>query len=110
MMGTSHSHTRAIEFTPPKITAATATTITTPTATAGMAGTDEVTMPEMAAACTAEPVPMVAMTAKAAKDTAPSVAHHGTLPSGRAKARFHTNMAPPSMAPVLSRMRYFTAA
>ena len=42
MMGTSHSHTRAIEFTPPKITAATATTITTPTATAGMAGTDEV--------------------------------------------------------------------
>ena len=53
---------------------------------------------------------MVAMTAKAAKDTAPSVAHHGTLPSGRAKARFHTNMAPPSMAPDLSRTRYFTAA
>lgn len=53
---------------------------------------------------------MVAIMAKAAKDTAPSVAHHGTLPSGRAKARFHTNMAPPSMAPDLSRTRYFTAA
>ena len=99
-----------MEFTPPKMTAATATTITTPTTTAGMAGTDEVTMPEMAAACTAEPVPMVAMTAKAANNTAPTVAHQGTLPSARAKARFHTNMAPPIMAPDLSRTRYFTAA
>ena len=53
---------------------------------------------------------MVAMMAKAAKATAPSVAHQGTLPSLRAKARFHTNMAPPSMDPLLSRTRYFTAA
>ena len=67
-------------------------------------------MPEMAADCTAEPVPMVAMMAKAAKATAPSVAHQGTLPSLRAKARFHTNMAPPSIDPLLSRTRYFTAA
>ncbi len=110
MTGTSHSHTRAMEFTPPKMTAATATTTTRPTATAGMAGMDEVTMPEMAAACTAEPVPMVAMIAKAAKATAPSVAHQGTVPSGRAKARFHTNMAPPIIWPRRSRTRYFTAA
>jgi hypothetical protein len=53
---------------------------------------------------------MVAMIAKAAKATAPSVAHQGTVPSGRAKARFHTNMAPPIIWLRRSRTRYFTAA
>ncbi len=78
MMGTSHSHTRAMEFTPPNTTAETATTTAMATAQLGMTGTEEVMMPDMADACTAEPVPMVATTAKPANATAPSFAHQGT--------------------------------
>ena len=104
MMGTSFSQTLEMERTPPKMTAATSTTITRPTAQAGT-GSDEVMMPVMAEACTAEPVPMVATTAKAAKATAPSLAHQGTVPSARLKARSHTYMAPPSMLPLWSRTR-----
>ena len=100
MMGTSHSHTREMERTPPNTTAETAITMTMATTQLGMAGIDEVMMPDMAEACTAEPVPMVATTAKPANATAPSFAHQGTVPSLRLNARSHTYMTPPSICPL----------
>ena len=94
-----------MERTPPNTTTDTAITMTIATAQFGTAGIDEVMMPDMADACTAEPVPMVAMMAKPANATAPSFAHHGVVPSARLNARSHTYMAPPSIWPLRSRTR-----
>ena len=100
------------------MTTDTSTTMITPTIHAGTS-TFEVMMPDMADACTAEPVPMAAMAANAANATAPSFAHQGVCPPGlgsrlpsalRLNARSQMYMAPPSMAPLWSRTRYFTAA
>ena len=118
MKGTSFSQTLDMDSTPPKMTTETRITITTPTAHAGTA-TFEVMMPAIADACTADPVPMAAMAANAANATAPSFAHQGVRPPGpgsssplslRRNARSQMYMAPPSMAPLWSFTRYFTAA
>ena len=77
MNGTSFSATLEMDFTPPKITSATAMAITSAIAQSGTPGKLDSMMPVMAADCTAEPVPMVAITAKAANATAPSLAHQG---------------------------------
>ena len=117
MNGTSFSHTLEMDSTPPKMTTLTSTTMTMPTPHAGT-GTFEVMMPAIADACTADPVPMAAMAANAANATAPAFAHAGTRPPApasrppsplRRNARSHTYIAPPSMAPLWSRTRYFTA-
>ena len=53
---------------------------------------------------------MVAITAKAANATAPSLAHQGTLPLERLNARSHAYIAPPSISPLWSFTRYLTDA
>ena len=105
MTGTSFSHTCEMDCTPPKMTMPTSTTMAMPTAQSGMPGIEDVIMPVMDVACTAEPVPMVATTANAANAMPPSFAHQGRVPSLRVKARSHTYMAPPSMLPAWSRTR-----
>ena len=110
MKGTSFSHTVETVFTPPKMTSDTRTAITRAISHSGMPGKLDSMMPVMAADCTAEPVPMVATIANKANDTAPSLAHHGMDPSLRLNARSHAYMAPPSISPLWSLTRYFTAA
>ncbi len=60
--------------------------------------------------CTAAPMPSAATPASNANAPAPNIAHHGTEPSSRVKARRHAYIAPPSMRPSLSFTRYLTAA
>ena len=110
MNGTSFSATLEMDFTPPKITSATAMAITSAIAQSGTPGKLDSMMPVIAADCTAEPVPMVAITAKAANATAPILAHQGTLPSERLNARSHAYIAPPSISPLWSFTRYLTDA
>ena len=99
MMGTSFSQTVAMLLTPPKMTSATSAQMIIARTHLGMKGKFPQMIPVIAEACTAEPVPKVATTAKAAKSTAPSFAQPGVLPSGRLNARSHAYMAPPSISP-----------
>ena len=66
-------------------------------------------MPVMALDCTAEPMPNEATAANSANAPAPKRPHHGALPSF-SNARRHAYIAPPSMLPLWSFTRYFTAA
>ena len=110
MNGTSFSHTFEMDSTPPKMTTETNTTMAMPMIHTGIHGAFETMMPVMADACTAEPVPIAAMAANAAKATAPMRAHQGVEPSLRLKARSHMNIAPPSISPLWSFTRYLMAA
>ena len=100
MNGTSFSHTLEMDSTPPKMTTETSTTIAMPIAQAGIHGAFDAMMPVMADACTAEPVPMAAMDAKAAKAIAPRRAHQGAFPSFLENARSQMYIAPPSISPL----------
>ncbi len=110
MMGTSNSHTREMERTPPKMTSATNAEMTRPTTQVGRPSKLPHMMPVMAEDCTAEPVPRVAMAANRANATAPRPAHQGVEPSSRTKARFHAYMAPPIISPLWSFTRYLMEA
>ena len=110
MKGTSFSHTFEMTFTPPKMTTDTMMTMASPMPQAGTPGRFVEMTSVMAEDCTAEPMPKDAMAANRAKAPAPSSAHHGVLPSLSVKPRFHAYMAPPSMSPLWSFTRYFTAA
>ena len=83
MIGTSFSHTLEMLRTPPKMTKATASAITRAIASVGMPGKLDWMMPVMAADCTAEPVPSVAITANTQKSTAPRWAHDRAGAHGR---------------------------
>ena len=110
MKGTSFSHTFEMNWMPPKMTSDTMMTMASPMPQAGTPGRLEVMMPVMAEDCTAEPMPNEAMAANRANAPAPSMAHQGVLPSLPLKARRHAYIAPPSMLPLWSSTRYFTAA
>ena len=99
MKGTSFSQTLVMDLTPPNMTTATNTAMMSDTTHLGIMGKFPHMMPVIADDWTAEPVPSVATTAKAAKRTAPSLAQKGTEPSGRLNARSQAYMAPPSICP-----------
>ena len=99
MMGTSFSQTVAMLLTPPKMTSATNTQMMIASTHLGMKGKLPQMMPVIADDCTAEPVPRVAMMAKVAKRTAPSLAQKGVVPSSRLNARSQAYMAPPIISP-----------
>ena len=84
-------------------------TMARPMPQAGMPGKFDMMMPVMALDCTAEPMPNEAIAANSANAPAPSRPHHGVLPSF-SNARRHAYIAPPSMLPLWSFTRYFTAA
>ena len=100
MKGTSFSHTRLITLTPPRITTAVSRVITRPLA---HTGTPKVvcTTSLMAWLCTVLPAPRVANTVNTAKITA---SHFQPRP------RSMVYMGPPTTAPCLLRVRYFTAS
>ena len=84
-------------------------TMARPMPQVGTPGALDVMIPVMALDCTAEPMPNEATAANRANAPAPSKPHHGVLPSF-SNARRHAYIAPPSMLPLWSFTRYFTAA
>ena len=109
MNGTSFSHTFEMILMPPKMTRDTMMTMARPMPQVGTPGAFDVMMPVMALDCTAEPMPNEATAANSANAPAPKRPHHGVLPSF-SNARRHAYIAPPSMLPLWSFTRYFTAA
>src|SRR6266545_7945784 len=98
MNGTSASHTRAMDWMPPRITTAVSTVMTAPV-THGDTCQVSLTMAEIEFACTMQPMPKAATAVRKAKIT----------PSQRARSpRSSTYMGPPAMVPLAVTIRYFT--
>src|SRR2546426_12232958 len=98
MNGTSHSHTRAIDLIPPRMTMAVQAVMTTPVVQ-GLTRNVSSTIDEIEFACTMFPIPNAATAVRAA-NTVPS---HGTP-----RPRASTYIGPPAIVPSGVVIRYFT--